>query len=47
MSTPTKRIAFHTMGCKLNFVVLDNIGNAKTTTKVDEDLILESLKVLN
>ena len=32
---------------KLNFVVLDNIGNAKTTTKVDEDLILESLKVLN
>ena len=32
---------------ELNFVVLDNIGNAKTTTKVDEDLILESLKVLN
>jgi 3-dehydroquinate synthase len=32
---------------KLNFVILDNLGNAKTTTKVDEDLIIESLKVLN
>ena len=32
---------------KLNFVILDNLGNAKTTTKVDEDLIRESLKVLN
>ena len=32
---------------KLNFVVLDNLGNAKTTTKVNEKLILESLKVLN
>jgi 3-dehydroquinate synthase len=32
---------------KLNFVVLDNLGNAKTTTMVDEKLIIESLKVLN
>ncbi|MFL3024884.1 MAG: 3-dehydroquinate synthase [Candidatus Neomarinimicrobiota bacterium] len=32
---------------KLNFVVLDDLGNAKTTTKVNEKLILESLKVLN
>jgi 3-dehydroquinate synthase len=32
---------------KLNFVVLQNLGNAKTTTKVDEKLIIESLKVLH
>jgi len=32
---------------RLNFVVLDNLGNAKTTTLVDEKLIIESLKVLN
>ncbi|MDP6339004.1 MAG: 3-dehydroquinate synthase [Candidatus Marinimicrobia bacterium] len=31
----------------LNFVVLDGLGNATTTTDVTEDLIQESLKVLN
>ena len=32
---------------KLNFVVLQDLGNAQTTTKVDEKLIIESLKVLH
>lgn len=31
----------------LNFVVLDGLGNATTSTDVTEDLIKESLKVLN
>ena len=31
---------------KLNFVVLDGLGSAKTTTKVDEKLIIESLRVI-
>ena len=30
----------------LNFVVLENLGKATTTTKVSEDLIEKSLKVL-